>query len=57
MFGSLKGVFPKCTFSGPQLNWKGLVRYLLNSSKAGASVLRGFDNENIKCYPNPYPAY
>ena len=24
-------VFPKCTISGPQLSWRGLVWYLLNS--------------------------
>ena len=34
MFGSLKCVFPKCTFLGPQLNRLGRVWYLLNLLKA-----------------------
>ena len=42
IFGSLKCVFLKCTFLGPQLNRSGLVCYLLNSSKAPAP--RGLDN-------------
>ena len=36
--------FPKCTFSGPRLSLRGLVWYLLNSSKAcpaGAGASRG----------------
>ena len=41
-FGSLKCVFPKCTFFGPQSNRLVLVWYLLNSSKAHASC--GLDN-------------
>ena len=40
MFRSLKCVFPKCTFSGPQLNRIDLVWYFLNSSKARASLMR-----------------
>ena len=34
IFRSVNCVFPKCTFSGPQLNRLGLEWYLLNSSKA-----------------------
>ena len=41
IFGSQKCVFPKCTFSVPQLSWRGLVWYLLNSYKACAP--RGLD--------------
>ena len=33
IFGSLKCVFPKCTFLGPKSIWVALVWYLLNSSK------------------------
>ena len=44
IFKSLNCVFPKCTFSGPQLNPRGLVWYPLNSSKA--HTLRGLDNQN-----------
>ena len=42
IFRSLKCVFPRCTFSGPQLNRLGLVWYFLNSSKAYAP--RGLDD-------------
>ena len=35
-FRSKNYVFPKCTFLGPQLSRRGLVWYLLNSSKAHA---------------------
>ena len=45
IFRSLKCVFPKCTFSGPQLNQLGLVWYILNSSKAHAAG--GLDNSLI----------
>jgi len=41
IFGSQNCVFLKCTFSGPQLSWRGLVWYLLNSWKARAP--RGLD--------------
>ena len=34
IFWSQKCVFPKCTFSGPQLSRRDLVWYLLNSWKA-----------------------
>ena len=37
IFGSLKCIFPKCTFSGPQIKPTG---YLLNSIKALASLGR-----------------
>ena len=40
IFGSLKCVFAKCTFSGPQLSWRGLVWYLFNSSIAHAPCAR-----------------
>ena len=53
--------FPKCTFSGPQLNRLGLVWYLLNLSKAHAP--RGLDYNmrahftnsinNMMHYPTP----
>ena len=36
IFGSQNRVFLKCTFSGPQLSWRGLVWFLLNSWKARA---------------------
>ena len=42
VFRSLRCVFPKCAFLGPQLNQLVLVWYLLNSLKALAS--RGLDN-------------
>ena len=53
MFGSLKCVFTKCTFLGPQLSRRGLVWYLPNSSKApdprvrpaSTRASRGLDNE------------
>ena len=38
--------FQKCTFMGPQLNRRGLVWYLLNSSKAHAP--RGLNNISTK---------
>ena len=52
IFWSLECVFPKCTFSGPQLNQRGLVWYLLNSWKARAAALRapalrGLDKNEI----------
>ena len=37
-------LFTKCTFSGPQLSRRGLVWYLLDSSKARA--LRGLDKSH-----------
>ena len=36
IFGFQNRVFLKCTFSGSQLSWRGLVWYLLNSWKARA---------------------
>ena len=42
IFRSLKFVLPKCTFLGPQLSRRGLVWYLINSSKAHAP--RELDN-------------
>ena len=42
IFESQQCVFPKCTFSGPQLSRRRLVWYLLNSPKAHAR--RGLDN-------------
>merc|ERR1712127_1101552 len=55
IFGYQNCVFLKCTFSGPQLSWRGLVWYLLNSLKAraprgrpaGARASRGLDNSYI----------
>merc|ERR1712127_564863 len=55
IFGSQNHVFLKYTFSWPQLSWRGLVWYLLNSLKAraprvrpaGARASRGLDNYNL----------
>ena len=51
IFRSQKGGFPKCTFSGPKLNWRVLVWYLHHWLKAlisfglpaGANALCGLD--------------
>ena len=50
-----KTVFPKCRFSGSQLNRLGLVWYLLNSPKAHAP--RGLDNMKLTQYMVLYHIY
>ena len=51
IFGSLKCVFPKCTFSEPQLSRRGLVWYLLNSCLIRWLILQQQTLPPCSCLP------